>query len=268
MLRNAYRPWYFAKRIDEIEAIGIERDLVGLPVIELPLDYMSPTATAQQKQLRQSYQTLVQQIRRDEREGVLMPTSVDREGKPTGYKFSLVTGGGRRSIDTSAVITRHEQRIAMTMLAEFIFLGTQNVGSWSLASTKTSLFSQALGGHMENIASTINRNLVPRLMGLNGFTAEEYPKVVYGDVEAPDLQEIAVAINNLVGAGVLTPDDALERKLREMAKLPQKPDVPEPERPVPNAPAPQLAKPTTAPAAPPQEPQPAKPPTVGPAAED
>lgn len=264
MLRNAYRPWYFAKRIEEIEAIGIERDLTGLPVVTIPPEFMSRTATADQKALRQSYATLVQQIRRDEREGIVMPAEEDAKGQKTGYKLSLLASPGRRAIDTSGVITRHEQRIAMTMLAEFIFLGTQNVGSWSLASTKTSMFSTALGGHMENIASTVNRYLVPRLMGLNGFTADEYPRMVYGDIEAPDLAEIAAAINNLVGAGVLTPDDALERKLREMAKLPEKPETAGP------APAPKV-KP--APPAPPAEPAPAPappkpPPTVGPAAEE
>src|SRR5690606_26845233 len=36
LLRNAYRPWYFKKRIEEIEGIGIERDLAGLPVLQAP----------------------------------------------------------------------------------------------------------------------------------------------------------------------------------------------------------------------------------------
>ena len=36
ILRNAYRPWYFKRRIQEIEGIGIERDLAGLPVLYAP----------------------------------------------------------------------------------------------------------------------------------------------------------------------------------------------------------------------------------------
>ena len=32
LLRNAYRPWYFKKHIEEIEGIGIERDLAGFSV--------------------------------------------------------------------------------------------------------------------------------------------------------------------------------------------------------------------------------------------
>jgi len=267
-LRNAYRPWHFAKRIEEIEAIGIERDLTGLPVAYVPPEIMSPSATPQQKQLRQLYQTLVQQIRRDEREGIVFPAKMTPKGEHTGYELALIASPGRRSIDTSGVVTRHEQRIAMTMLAEFIFLGTQQVGSYSLASTKTTLFSTALGGHMENIASTVNRYLIPRLMGLNGYTADEYPSLVYGDLETPDLDAVATAINNLVGAGVLVPDDAIERKLREMLKLPQKSDVPEPARAVPNAPPPEKPRPATSTAAPPEPPKPNRPPTVGPAAEE
>jgi hypothetical protein len=33
-LRNAYRPWFYKKRLEEIEGIGIERDLAGLPVAQ------------------------------------------------------------------------------------------------------------------------------------------------------------------------------------------------------------------------------------------
>lgn len=38
ILRNAYRSWYFKRRIQEVEGIGIERDLAGLPVIYGPSD--------------------------------------------------------------------------------------------------------------------------------------------------------------------------------------------------------------------------------------
>ena len=41
---------------------------------------------------------------------------------------------------------------------------------------------------------------------LNGYTAEEYPRVVHGDIEAPPLEEVATFINQLVQAGALTPE--------------------------------------------------------------
>ncbi|MGI6498023.1 MAG: hypothetical protein ACOX0U_04265 [Oscillospiraceae bacterium] len=36
ILRNAYRSWYFKRRIQEIEGIGIERDLAGFPTLTAP----------------------------------------------------------------------------------------------------------------------------------------------------------------------------------------------------------------------------------------
>ena len=36
ILRDAYRAWYFKKRLEEFEAIGVERDLAGMPVGKVP----------------------------------------------------------------------------------------------------------------------------------------------------------------------------------------------------------------------------------------
>jgi len=44
LLRNAYRSWYIKKTIEEIEAIGVERDLIGLPVITAPEGFDFETA--------------------------------------------------------------------------------------------------------------------------------------------------------------------------------------------------------------------------------
>ena len=38
ILRTAYRSWYFKTRIQEIEGIGIERNLAGFPVLYAPPD--------------------------------------------------------------------------------------------------------------------------------------------------------------------------------------------------------------------------------------
>ena len=38
LLRNAYRPWFFKKHFEEIEGIGIERDLAGFRVLKAPQD--------------------------------------------------------------------------------------------------------------------------------------------------------------------------------------------------------------------------------------
>ena len=116
LLRNAFLDWYYVKHLTEVEAIGIERDLAGLPMMEVPPDLMSPNATPEQASLRSDYEELVTNVRRDELEGLVVPaqemTLADGTAVKTGYKFSLVASGGARAIDVNQAIVRHEQNRA------------------------------------------------------------------------------------------------------------------------------------------------------------
>jgi len=221
VLRNGYRSWYFLKRLQEIEAIGVERDLAGLPVLQVPPEIMTAKATPAQKALRSNLESMIQQIRRDEREGVIMPAELDREGKPTGFKLSLLSTGGSRSLNTDEIIRRYESRIAMSVLAEFILLGADAHGSFALAASKTALFATALRSTLESIASVLNRFAVPRLFALNPeFDRELLPSFDYGDIEDRPLDELGGFLQTMTGAGLITPDAVLEEHLRSAAGLP------------------------------------------------
>ena len=214
ILRNAYRSWFFKKKIEEIEGIGIERDLTGLPVIIPPenLDIWN-TADADSVTLKNAAEELVTSVRRDEQEGVVLPF---------GWELKLLTTGGRRQFDTNAIISRYDQSIAMTTAADFILLGHQQVGSYALSSDKTHMFSLALGYYLDIITGIYNRYAIPRLFRLNpSFKIREFPVLEHGDVETPDLKELGAYIQSLSAAGApLFPDDGLESHLRRVASLP------------------------------------------------
>lgn len=221
MLRNAVRSYGFLKRIQEIEATGIERDMSGYPVIEAPEDLFDPQASDAQKKMLAFLQTLVQDIRRDEREGAVIPCELNSEGKPTGYKLRLVSTGGQRAIAIGDVVKRYESRIAMTVLAEFIMLGMDKVGSFSAHSSKTDVFAIALGSMLDRISAVFNRFAIPRLCAYNGCPTELVPTLVHGDLAPPPLDEIAKYVSGLSSSGMLMYDKKLERKLREFAGLPE-----------------------------------------------
>lgn len=220
ILRSSYRPWYFKKHIEEIEGIGIERDLAGLPVAWVPPKLLSPNATPADRTLLEEIKRIIVNVRRDEQEGVIFPLIHDESGNKL-YDFSLLSTGGQRQFDTDSIIGRYDQRIAMTSMADFILLGHENVGSFALSSSKTNLFAVALGAWLEAVAGVFNRHAVPRLFQLNDFDLEELPQLVPGDIEVPDLKELAEYIQSLSGAGMpLFPDEALENHLRQVAGLP------------------------------------------------
>lgn len=220
LLRNAYRPWFFKKRIEEIEGVGLERDLAGLPVAMIPSNYFDASADGQERAVLAAWQTMVKNVRRDQQEGILIPSDRDASGNLL-FDFKLMSTGGARQFDTTKVIDRYNRAIATSVLADFIFLGQQSVGSFALSSDKTSLFATAMGAFMTNIAETINRSLIPRLWKLNGMDPELMPKLVPGDLETPNLGELGEFIQTLAGSGAqLFPDRELENHLREIAGLP------------------------------------------------
>jgi len=215
ILRNAYRSWYFKRRIQEIEGIGIERDLAGLPVLYAPetSDIWNPNIPDNPEKLSR-LEDIVRNIRRDEMEGIVLPNN---------YKLELLTSGGARQFDTNAVINRYDTRIAMTVLADFIFLGHDKTGSWALSSDKTQLFAVAIGAFLDIICETFNSQGIPALIDINrqhfaGIT--EYPKMTHGDIEDADITKVSAFIKDMVGIGVLVPDDGLEDYIRQAGHLP------------------------------------------------
>jgi hypothetical protein len=220
LLRPAVIPYWFAKRIPEFEAIGIERELAGMPVMQVPLEILQADASSADLAIKAECEKFVTSVRRDERYGGLVPAEENPDGSKTGFKFGLISTGGSRQIDTDKVVKRHESRMLMVFLAQFLILGQDKVGTQSLGSTFTDLFGKALGATMDKIASVFNRFAIRRRQELNGVPQELDPVLVHGDVSGPDLDKLGKYLVALVSAGVDLSDDAVQRKLLEIGKLP------------------------------------------------
>lgn len=228
-LRNAYRSWYMKKNIETIEAIGVERDLAGLPVLWAPQELFSVGATPDQKALFARLQKIVTSIKRDEQEGILMPMAFSDDGKNALYKLELLATGGDRQFDTSAIINRYDDRIAMSMLADFMTMGhNSSQGSYALASSKTGMFSAAMSALLDIIADEINDQAFPKLVVLNGYLLKDTPTLQHGKVEAADMSRLADYLNALNAAGMtIFPNPTLEKFLIEYAGMPGSDEIPE-----------------------------------------
>lgn len=223
LLRNAYRPWYFKRRIEEIEAVGIERDLAGLPLVRIPSEYMDADADPDMIAVYSAYKSMAKGIRHDTHEGIVLPSDT-KDGKFL-FDITLMSTGGSRAIDPSKSLDRYDRQIAMSVLADFIFLGQSSVGSFALSSDKTALFSQALGGFLKLVVGELNTKLVPAIWMLNGLDPELMPTITHDDIEKPDLGVLGAFLGSMTSAGAqLFPDRELENRLRELAGMPPAPE--------------------------------------------
>lgn len=220
ILRNAWRSWFYKTKLEEIEAIGVERDLAGLPVMRIPARYMAPTASTDDKAVYDEAKRLVRNVRRDEHEGLVLPSDYGADGKNRLVEFELLSTGGTRSIDVGKVIERYDARIAMSALADFLLLGHQQVGTFSLSSDKTSMFTVVFGGYADVLAEEITTQAIGQLLYLNALSGRA--KLTHGDFEKEDVSVTTTAIANLVKGGVLEPGEPnLTKAVRELLGLPE-----------------------------------------------
>lgn len=226
ILRACYRPWYFKTRIENIEGIGIERDLAGLPVVFGPPELFAKNAKPEDKALLALLQQIATSIKLDEQAGIVFPLVYDKvSGKPL-YDLKLLSSGGRRQFDTDKVIQRYDQRILMTVMADFLMLGHQKVGSFALSSDKTNLFGVALGAWLDSICAVVNRHAIPRLFRLNGRPTDRLPGLTHGDIESINLTELGEYISKISGTGVSLTPKQQQWLLRRVKGMPVEDDAP------------------------------------------
>jgi len=109
----------------------------------------------------------------------------------------------------------------MSVLADFVLLGHNGVGSYSLADSKTSVFTMAVKSWLDAIVDVVNRDAIPMLWKMNGWEMEGLPTMAYSEIEKVDLTALSQLISTLTAAGMpLFPDDDLENFIRNLAGLP------------------------------------------------
>lgn len=237
ILRNAYRPYYFVKRLEELEGIAIER-MNGFPVISVPNELIeralaiSPngqSVDAAAAATYEQYKKISTGIRIDEQMGLVLPSDVYKsdDGKPSSarlYSLEFATpqhGSGGRA-DSDKIIGRYKVEIMSTVLADFIQMGHEVRGTNNLAVTKVDMFYQAIEGWLNGEAAVINRYALPRLWQLNGDNPDLMPTLKPDMAQRLDLDSLGAYVANLKLAGMpLFPDEPLQTFLREAGGMPE-----------------------------------------------
>lgn len=197
ILRNAYRSWWFRKNFEEIEGVGVERDIVGIPVIKVPetISFADPVYSADKSWAEETLANLHQ----NQSTGVALGY---------GWELDLLTSPGKKMFDIGEIIGRYDKRIALSMLSQFLLLGLERIGSYGLAKTQTELFYDGLEGWALKIADAINRQAILRLVNLNFPDMEfaDIPKLKPSRIRKIDMTAIGAFISAITKAELLPVD--------------------------------------------------------------
>jgi len=223
ILRNAYRSWFYLKRAQEIMLVGLERSLAGLPVARIPAE-----SIIAQDALYQRAALIVRRVRQDEQMGVVWPSDKWPGTDSDQYSFDTLKSEGPRSIDPVEVCRMFANDISSSVLAGWIQLGRDAVGSRALAMPQQEIFQRALESWLDSMEDTFHHQAVLPLLKLNGMQTETPPRWRHGTVQDVDLAELGAFVKDVAATGydwgVLNQADPIRDQLRTIAGFEPEPD--------------------------------------------
>lgn len=228
IFRASWVPYFYKKNIQNIEAIGIERELNGIPVFKIPAKLMSSDASPEEQAVYDTFKEAAKNIRVDEMHGVVLPSDRDDKGHPL-YELELLSTTGRKGIDVEKVIQRLNRELLISIMADFLLLGHESVGSFALSSDKTRMFAIAIEGFMGQVKTIFNKHAIPRLLDINGIRVDALPTLHHGDIETEALIEVTESMKHLAEAGIDLNDDEIKGELLRRAGINAMPKITKPE---------------------------------------
>lgn len=194
-LRSAYKHWYFKENLYKIDAIQKERHGIGIPIIKLPAGF-----TPQDRAIADN---LGRNLRTNEKAHVVLPPMWE-------IVFAKLEG---QPVNCLESIAHHDMQITRNILAPFMN---------DEAGDTQELFMKGTRYIAETIRDVFNKYAINELVRLNFGEDVEPPELRVRRIgETVDWRTLSFAIRNLIGAGVIQPDERLDAWIRDEMDLPR-----------------------------------------------
>ena len=203
ILRPAYGPWMRKNVFLKLIAAGIEKYAIPIPILKIP----------EGKQGSNEYKDAVSSMRK------YVSHQCNFLTVPHGWELELQNN----PFDASKirdVIDRENVEIVNAALANFLELGQSGSGSYALSFDLSDFFLGGLEYVAEQIAETLNQQLIPKLIDLNFPDQKCLVELKPSGITDRAGEELSKVILNLVNAGAIKPDQRLEENLRTRYNLP------------------------------------------------
>lgn len=214
-LRSVYGLWKIKNQMLKVAAIKHDRFGAGTPVAK------APESVDSNSEAWAAMKTALEDYHANEVGYLILPAGWDVK--------ILIPEGGKGGTDVEGFIKQLDEGIAISLLAQFLNLGTSETGSRSLGQSFIDFFLMAEQETANYICDTLNRFVVQRLVDYNWADVQEYPQLRPAQIRELDYE----TLGKLKTAGVLTQRGDLENAVRVGLGLPE---VDEDEEPLPAPP--------------------------------
>lgn len=204
-LNNVYMAWRYKTELERQESLGIATDVRGMKVIYLPPQYMSATATEEEKETYEAFQRALALMHSGEQSGIILPRIYDDSGKPL-FEFEVKSITGTATYDVSEVIARYRREIVTGLLTPMMIIGQDGSGSFALAESLENITATIVEARLTEIRDILNHDLIPQLFAINGWSTEHLPYFEFEEVQRTNLNDWSSAIQRIASNGLIKLD--------------------------------------------------------------
>lgn len=210
VIRCAYQPWKVRKMYILTGAIQAEREGTGVPIIELPEDYTDDD--------KEEVADILSGLRSSHKGYIVLPD---------GFKFRFEAPHGTPVVFEERIAKCNFDIAHGIARLGFLLLGHKGNGSYALASELEGQYALCLRRHANFLEQVWNHGSdgwspIKRLVWLNYGEAglRAMPKL-RASLPTQDWAAVWPIVKDLVGAGIISKDDALESFARQSLMLPK-----------------------------------------------
>jgi hypothetical protein len=228
----------------DLEQMGFETDLRGIPVARAPLGELRAEvekesagdarikAEARRTGMLKPLKDFITNHIRNRKTGLLLPSdtyttlSPDTKTATSTPKWGLeLVNGDSQAFDAIAkAIDRVIQELARVLGVEHLLLGANGAGSLALAQSKVGTFYLTVKSTLSDILEIIERDILQPLADLNGWPPELVPSAGVSEIREQDIVAVTTALQQMAMAGAtLTPDDPAVGEVRDQLGLSRAP---------------------------------------------
>lgn len=230
LFRHITKPAEELEKFEDLEGIGYENSLRGMPVARLPLSEMAqdaetnPEKAPLNQQIMNAFSNLFKNHAKDPQRAMALDSAVyeNVDGSPSSqrkYDLDVIKSGGEGEVEIAAAIVRKQREIARALGTESIMLG-DGAGSRSLADSKDGELHKKVDGALTAINHQLKRDVMTPIMIKNGWDLSLMPEITFGKVTSMSVEQLAGMVERLARSGVmLTNEDEAVKELFTMAGL-------------------------------------------------
>ena len=226
LVAPAKRLW----RYEQLEGVGFETDLRGVPVGYGPFTKLAQMVNsgeiteAQRIQIEKPMREFIKNHVKGPKLGMLLDSqpyqSEDEASTPSStpqWKLDLLTASGGSLEALASAIMRVNKEIARVLGVEQLLLGEGSAGSFALSRDKTQSLFLTADSTLSELVNMVTTDALWTIWQLNGWDPKFMPEIGNEAVRYQDIEQITAALRDMAQAGaVLAPDDPAINDVRDL----------------------------------------------------